>query len=107
MYYYWPREEHGVVVHGKLKVTLLSEEPQEDYIIRKLELREDTQYHIPVRFQHRSTVHLWNIHNALELPLCMSRPIYIQRGQLSLLEAKMTFVGHYWSVKDIYIFRLG
>ena len=50
MSYYWPREVTGVAVYGKLKVTLLSEEPQEDYIIRKLELREDTQYHIPVRF---------------------------------------------------------
>ena len=47
---YWPEEVNGAAVYGKLKVTLLSEEPQEDYIIRKLELREDTQYHIPVRF---------------------------------------------------------
>ncbi len=47
---YWPAAEvKESTLYGKLKIKFLSEELHEDFIIRKLELREDTQYHVPVR----------------------------------------------------------
>lgn len=48
MFTFWPKEETSVTVYGKVKVKLLKEEQLGDLTIRKLELREDTQYHIPV-----------------------------------------------------------
>ncbi|XP_064390830.1 receptor-type tyrosine-protein phosphatase epsilon-like [Halichondria panicea] len=44
---YWPAEVQESTLYGKLKIKFLSEEVHEDFIIRKLELREDTQYHVP------------------------------------------------------------
>lgn len=46
---YWPMEKDTTLTFGKLKVKLLSEKPCGDFIIRKLELGEDTpHYQVPV-----------------------------------------------------------
>ena len=62
LYTFWPKEENSVVVYGKLKLKLLSEECLGDLMVRRIDLREDTPYHIPVCIVHCLSDIKFNVH---------------------------------------------
>ena len=59
-YPYWPIEVDSTDTHGKLRVTLLSEQDSSDYIIRKMRLTKDKPQGAPV-----------SIHRVYRFRLCL------------------------------------